>query len=68
MGTTVFKRAGDSPVEIELLTDGAAQVVGGIVRVRNGNNPGGPQLAFTRQQWEEFVAGIKAGEFEFPDA
>jgi hypothetical protein len=24
----------------------------------------GPILAFTRQEWEEFLAGVKAGEFD----
>lgn len=36
--------------------------------MRDGKDPAGPQLAFTRAEWEAFVAGVKNGEFDvLPD-
>jgi hypothetical protein len=35
-----------------------------IVAVRDSKNPGGPMLAWTREDWSEFVQGIKRGEFD----
>jgi hypothetical protein len=37
----------------------------GGVEVRDSKNPGGAVLAFTRDEWLAFVAGAKAGEFDF---
>lgn len=34
------------------------------VLVRDGKDPDGPRLAFTREEWDAFVAGCKAGEFD----
>lgn len=34
------------------------------VLVRDGKDPDGPRLAFTREEWSAFVAGCKAGEFD----
>lgn len=28
------------------------------------DNPGGPTLEFTRTEWDAFIGGIKAGEFD----
>lgn len=33
-------------------------------RVRDSKNPDGPVLTFTRAEWEAFLAGAKAGEFD----
>jgi hypothetical protein len=32
--------------------------------VRQSGNPDGPQLAFTVAEWDAFIAGVKAGEFD----
>lgn len=37
--------------------------VGGGVVVRDSEDPSGPVLAFTRDEWAAFVAGVNAGEF-----
>jgi Domain of unknown function (DUF397) len=34
------------------------------VAVRDSKDPDGPHLAFGAQSWREFVAGIRAGEFD----
>jgi hypothetical protein len=34
------------------------------ILVRNSRDPEGPVLAFTKQEWVAFVAGVKAGEFD----
>lgn len=36
---------------------------GDDVLVRDGKDPDGPVLKFTRAEWEAFVAGVQAGEF-----
>jgi len=33
--------------------------------VRDSKNPGGAYLAFTDQEWEAFMDGVKAGDFGF---
>lgn len=38
--------------------------VGGEVLVRNSNDPDGPVLRFTPEEWAMFLAGAKAGEFD----
>jgi len=32
--------------------------------VRNSRDPEGPVLRFTKPEWDAFVAGVKAGEFD----
>lgn len=39
----------------------------GRVGVRDSKNPKGPVLVFTPDEWTAFVAGVKDGEFDFPD-
>lgn len=36
----------------------------GVVAVRDSKNPDGPALLFTPGEWQAFVAGVHAGEFE----
>ncbi|AEV87859.1 hypothetical protein ACWT_6846 [Actinoplanes sp. SE50] len=36
------------------------------VAVRDSKNRAGPTLIFTGPEWEAFVAGAKAGEFDLP--
>ncbi len=41
-----------------------AQTPDGGVAIRNGETPDtAPVLFFTRDEWEAFVAGVRAGEF-----
>ena len=45
-------------VEVRALSDGG-------VSVRDGSDgQDGPVLAFTREEWAAFVAGVKNGEFD----
>lgn len=37
----------------------------GVVVVRDTKDRGQPPLAFTDEEWAAFVAGVKAGEFDF---
>jgi hypothetical protein len=43
-------------VEVALLEDGMA--------VRDSKDQTGPALRFTVPEWEAFVAGVRAGEFD----
>ncbi|WP_214411695.1 DUF397 domain-containing protein [Sphaerisporangium fuscum] len=38
-----------------------AGVLPGLVAVRDSKNPGGPVLAFTRDEWTTFIRGVKDG-------
>lgn len=37
----------------------------GSVTVRSTKDPGREPLTFDRQEWADFVAGVKNGEFDF---
>jgi hypothetical protein len=37
---------------------------GDMVLFGNTTEPGGPVLSYTRDEWHEFVAGVKLGHFE----
>jgi hypothetical protein len=32
---------------------------------RDSKDPDGPVLRFTREEWDAFVSGVRAGDFEF---
>lgn len=53
----VFHRACDSGscVEVAAMAD--------VVLVRDSKNPDGPRLAFSPEEWHEFVGSVKRGEF-----
>ena len=36
----------------------------GVVAVRDSKDPSGPALVFTLAEWQAFVGGVRAGEFE----
>jgi hypothetical protein len=38
----------------------------GHVHMRDSKDPDGTVLTFTREEWELFLAGAKAGEFDLP--
>ncbi|WP_327147940.1 DUF397 domain-containing protein [Nocardia sp. NBC_01329] len=44
----------------------AAHLTGGLVGVRDSKNRTGPALVFTPGEWDAFIAGAKAGEFDRP--
>ena len=35
-----------------------------VVGLRDSKDPDGPALAFTPSGWQEFISGVKAGEFD----
>jgi predicted secreted Zn-dependent protease len=39
-------------------------IAGDIVAVRDAKRPGGPVLQFGKAEWNEFVDGVRAGEFQ----
>lgn len=36
----------------------------GMIMVRDSKEPGGSVLRYTTEEWQSFVKGIKAGEFD----
>jgi hypothetical protein len=40
--------------------------VDGQVGVRDSKDREGPRLVFTASEWEAFIGGTRAGEFELP--
>ncbi|MES0832869.1 DUF397 domain-containing protein [Nocardiopsis tropica] len=53
---------GGSCVEVGPLNDGT-----GRVAVRHSHFPDGATILYTRQEWEAFTRGVRAGEFDFPE-
>jgi hypothetical protein len=45
-------------VEVGVAPDGG-------IAVRDGKSPETLPLLFTTQEWRDFVAGVRAGEFDF---
>lgn len=52
-----FSANGQSCVE-------CARLPGGGMAIRDTKDPEGPTLIFTPGEWDAFVAGAKAGEFD----
>lgn len=44
-----------------------AKTADGNFVIRNSKRPSGPQVSFTREEWEAFLDGAKKKEFE-PDS
>lgn len=40
--------------------------VTGQVIIRSGSNPGGDRVYASREDWQAFVAAVKAGQFDYP--
>jgi hypothetical protein len=38
--------------------------LGGFVLVRSSADPNGPRITLSRDEWQEFVAGVKDGGFD----
>jgi len=53
-----YSNSNSNCVEAATLADGIA--------VRDSKDRTGPVLAFAREQWTAFIAGIKAGELDLP--
>ncbi|MGH3991682.1 MAG: DUF397 domain-containing protein [Pseudonocardiaceae bacterium] len=53
---------GASCVEAGPLRDGS-----GRVAVRHSHHRDGTVIVYTRAEWEAFTAGVRLGEFDFPD-
>ncbi|AWS46133.1 DUF397 domain-containing protein [Streptosporangium sp. 'caverna'] len=51
---------GGNCVEAGLVNDGTERVA-----VRHSKDPDGPTIHYTRAEWEAFLAGARAGEFDF---
>lgn len=51
---------GGSCVEAGPLNDGS-----GRVAVRHSHFPDGAAIVYTREEWEAFTQGVRAGEFDF---
>ncbi|MGW0587582.1 DUF397 domain-containing protein [Streptosporangium sp. NPDC002607] len=49
--------SGDNCVEVAALPSGGQAV-------RDSKNPIGPVLKFTSDEWNTFISGIKAGQFD----
>jgi Domain of unknown function (DUF397) len=41
-----------------------AQFPASAIAMRDSKDPDGPRLVFTPDEWQAFVAGVKAGEFD----
>lgn len=41
-----------------------ARMDGERITVRNSRDPGGDNVSYDRDEWEAFVAAVKAGEFD----
>lgn len=51
-------------------TDNCVEVTGtpeDQILVRNSNDPDGPVVAFTPDEWNAFIDGVKAGEFDLSE-
>lgn len=55
---STFSDAGNC-VEVRLLVDGT-------IGVRDSKHPGHAPHRFTADEWEAFLAGVRAGEFDLP--
>jgi hypothetical protein len=42
----------------------AASLEGGMTAVRDSKNPDGAVLTFTAGEWQAFLSGVRAGEFD----
>lgn len=60
--STYSDNGGATCVEAGPLDDGS-----GRVAVRHSHHPEGTHIVYTRQEWEAFTQGVRAGEFDFHD-
>jgi hypothetical protein len=62
---TVWVRSERSMAEGDNCVEAAADVEAESVWVRNSKVPDGPAVCYTRAEWEAFLAGARAGEFDW---
>lgn len=55
---------GNNCVEVKLMESTAEFPA--VVLVRNSNNPDGPVVSFSPEEWESFIQGAKLGRFDLP--
>ncbi|MEV6984932.1 DUF397 domain-containing protein [Sphaerisporangium sp. NPDC051017] len=58
--STFSPDAGSNCVEAGPLLDGS-----GRIAVRHSHHPDGPTIIYTRAEWDAFLAGVRANEFDF---
>lgn len=39
------------------------RIINGVVETRNSNDPDGPTVSYTPEEWLAFLDGVRAGEF-----
>lgn len=61
--STKCANGGGQCVEAGPLEDGS-----GRVAIRHSVDPDGPIITYSREEWAAFVAGVRAGEFDFHTA
>ena len=54
-----------SSFSVYLVTCVEIGVRDGLIRVRDSKDPDGGELTFDAGEWDAFVRGVKAGEFDF---
>lgn len=60
--STYSNSGGGGCVEAGPLMDGS-----GRIAVRHSKIPNGVSIFYTRSEWEAFLAGVRDGEFDFPE-
>jgi hypothetical protein len=54
-------------VEVAILPTSYEPMTQGLgFAVRDSKDPDGPKLIFTQAEWEAFIGGVKADEFDLP--
>jgi predicted secreted Zn-dependent protease len=66
---TIYRSApGDLDWRVSHACDSGACIMvarhGDSVVFGNTTNPGGPIFAYTRAEWNEFIVGVKSGDFD----
>jgi hypothetical protein len=59
--------AGNGCVEIALCESAGCVEIsqdGASVLIRDSKDPDGPQLVFTREEWDQFLEGARGGVFD----
>jgi hypothetical protein len=60
--STFSANGGGGCVEAGPLADGT-----GRIAVRHSRRPGEAVILYNRSEWDAFLAGVRSGEFDFPE-